>query len=101
MLPLIGWVLKYFSEWFQMFVFVPSVRPGEQPGHPDRDKSHFLSWLGKADYFIDDSPDNIDGAANLGIETFLVAQPWNHSDLTLVDILESLVKKENYKEKCG
>lgn len=91
--PAIEWVLRYYGEWFQMFSFVPSERPGEPPGHPDRDKRDFLSWLGKADYFIDDSADNIDKAKSLGIETFLVDQPWNQSDLTLVDILEALAKK--------
>jgi hypothetical protein len=49
----IDWVLQYYSEWFQTFSFVPAERPGEPPGHPDLNKSDFLAWLGKADYFID------------------------------------------------
>jgi hypothetical protein len=90
--PAIEWMLRHYSEWFQTFGFVPAERAGQPPGNPDRKKSDFLSWLGKADYFIDDSACNIDEANQLGIHTFLVAQPWNNGHLTLMDILKSLVK---------
>jgi hypothetical protein len=85
-------MLRHYGDWFQAFCFVPAERPGELPGHPDRKKKDFLSWLGKVDYFIDDSATNIEEASDLGIRTFLVAQPWNSSSLTLVDILRTLVK---------
>jgi hypothetical protein len=88
--PAIIWMLRHFSEWFQTLSFVPSERPGESPGCPDRTKGEFLAWLGKADFFIDDSPQNIHEAESLGIQTFLVARPWNNSRLTLVDILNIL-----------
>ena len=91
--PAIEWVLRYYSEWFQTFSFVPAERPGEPPGHPERDKGDFLSWLGKAGYFIDDSPDNVMAAKKLGIEAFLVARPWNSGGLALRDILETGLRK--------
>jgi hypothetical protein len=90
--PSMVWMLRHCSEWFQTFCFVPAERPGEPPGHPDQSKREFLSWLGKADYFIDDSAVNIDEARTLGIHAFLVAQPWNSSHMTLMDILKTLVK---------
>jgi len=90
--PAIVWMLRHYGDWFQAFCFVPAKRPGEPPGHPDRNKRDFLSWLGKADYFIDDSATNIDEASHLGIHTFLVAQPWNGSKFMLMDILKTLVK---------
>jgi hypothetical protein len=85
----IDWVLKYFSEWFQTFSFIPAERYGEPPGHPDRDKGDFLSWLGKADYFVDDHPGNVMAATEQGIAAFLVACPWNSNGITLRDILET------------
>ncbi len=100
--PAIEWVLRYFGQWLQTFSFVPAKRPGEPPGNPDRDKADFLSWLGKADYFIDDSMDNVTAAGNMGISAFLTAQPWNSSRLTLMDILEFIMKENNpAQEKAG
>lgn len=89
----IDWVLQYYSEWFQTFSFVPAERHGEPPGHPDRDKSDFLAWLVKADYFVDDHPGNVMAAKKLGIEAFLVARPWNSGGLALEDIVETRLKK--------
>ncbi|MBI5579771.1 MAG: hypothetical protein HY895_11505 [Deltaproteobacteria bacterium] len=85
--PALQWLLAHFGEWFQAFGFVPSKRPGQSSGQPDRSKGDYLAWLGKADIFIDDSPDNCFAAERLGIESFLVAQPWNGSRLTVSDIL--------------
>jgi len=90
--PAIEWVLRHFGEWFQTFSFVPAQRPGDAPGHPDRDKAGFLSWLGKADYFIDDSPENVESAQCLGIAAFLVARPWNKGGLPLWSIVENELK---------
>jgi hypothetical protein len=87
--PALDWMLRYFGEWFQTFSFVPAERPGETPGHPDHDKAGFLSWLGKADYFVDDNHENVKSAQHLGIAAFLVSCPWNSGGLTLGDILEN------------
>jgi hypothetical protein len=91
--PAIEWMLLYFGEWFQTFSFVPAERLGEAPGHPDHDKASFLSWLGKADYFIDDNNENVKAARHLGITAYLVSRPWNSDGLTLRDIVENELKK--------
>lgn len=85
----VNWMLQYYGEWFQTFSFVPAERSGESPGHPDRDKSDFLLWLGKADYFVDDHPENVTAAGKLGVKAFLVARPWNSGGLRIDDILET------------
>ena len=87
--PAIDWVLRHFGQWFQTFSFVPAARPGEAAGHPDRDKAGFLSWLGKADYLIDDNTENVDAARQLGITAFLATCPWNRGGLLLEFILEN------------
>jgi len=87
----IAWVLKHYGKWFQTFSYVPAQRPGEPLGHPDLEKHEFLSWLSKADVFIDDSPHNVEEAGKLGIQSFLAAQPWNNSTYTLIDILNGLI----------
>lgn len=91
--PAIEWVLRHYGEWFQTFSYVPAERPSEPTGHPDQDKHDFLFWLGKADYFIDDSPYNVDEAQKLGIDAYLVAQPWNGSTVNLMDILHTIMVK--------
>jgi len=87
----IAWVLKHFGRWFQTFSYVPAQRPGDPMGHPDKEKHEFLSWLSKADVFIDDRTLNIEKARKLGIRTFQVAQPWNTSTRTMMDILKELI----------
>lgn len=89
--PAIAWLIRHYGQWFQTFSFVPSEREGEAPGHPDREKRDFLQWLDKADFFIDDNPDHVLAANLLGITSFLVAQPWNGSDLSLMETLNTIV----------
>ena len=89
----VEWVLCHFGEWIQTVSFVPAERPGEPLGHPDRDKGGFLSWLGKAVYFVDDNPGNVTAAKELGIEAFLVSCPWNSGGSALRDIVETGLKK--------
>jgi hypothetical protein len=86
--PAVRWVLDHFGEWFQTFAFVPSQRPGQVSRQPDRSKHDYLAWLGKVDYFIDDSTENCLAAEKLSIKSFLVTQPWNQSNLRLTDILK-------------
>ena len=92
--PAVKWLMSHYGEWFQTISFVPSKRPDEHPGQPDRSKSDFLAWLGKADYFIDDMAEHVNRAAGQGIRAFSVAQPWNESNLNLIEILE-IIGKEN------
>jgi hypothetical protein len=91
--PAFQWLLRHFGEWFQTFGFVPSKRPGQSSGQPDRGKSDYLAWLGKTDFFIDDSSDHCLAAEKLGIRSFLVAQPWNESRLTVSDILRLISER--------
>ncbi|HEX8948289.1 MAG TPA: hypothetical protein VF790_04960 [Dissulfurispiraceae bacterium] len=85
--PAVQWLLAYLGEWFQVFCFIPSGRAGEISSQPDLEKGDFLSWLGKADFFLDDNPGNYSAAEKLGIRSFLVAQPWNEGTLTVSDIM--------------
>jgi hypothetical protein len=87
-IPALRWLLHHFGEWFQTFAFIPSERPGQSLKQPDRTKGDFLAWLGKADFFIDDSAENCLAAQELGISSYVVSQPWNRSDLTVSDVLK-------------
>lgn len=89
--PALKWTILHFGRWFQTFSFVPSERPGEASVGLDKSKGDFLVWLGRANYFIDDSPANVDVAANLGIRSFLISRPWNSGEWELMDILDQIL----------
>jgi len=93
--PGIEWLLRHFGDWFQTFSYVPSERPGELPGRPDRSKGDFLAWLSNVDYFIDDCTENVKTAGDLGIAAFAVSRPWNRSASTLMDILKTILKEND------
>lgn len=88
--PAMQWMLLFFVPWFQLFGFVPSPRKGDTSFQPDTSKGDFLAWLTKADFFIDDSPENVHDAQRLGIQSFLVDRPWNKGGLSLPEILDRL-----------
>jgi hypothetical protein len=83
------WVMKNFGKWIRGFHFVPSFRPESIPSY-DENKAGYLKWLDKVDLFIDDSPENILQAQNLGVKGMLIFRPWNKSSLTLKDALKEL-----------
>lgn len=85
-----AWTIRHFGQWIQTLSFVPSARPGVVHSGPDHSKEDFLSWLGKVDVFIDDSPANVEAARKHGVRSLLLKQPWNQSDLDVVDILDIL-----------
>lgn len=95
--PVMKWLLEHFGEWFQNFSFIPSERRGQSSRQPDRSKGDYLAWLGKADYFIDDNTENYIEAKGLGIRAYLVAQPWNKSNLSLRDILKIISESSENK----
>ena len=97
--PALQWLLGHFGEWFQTVAFVPSERPGQSFRQPDRSKADYLAWLGKADFLIDDTAENCSAAEKLGIRSFLVAQPWNESRLSMRDILKVLAN--NHAAEAG
>lgn len=72
-----AWVLRNLGRWIRVVGFVPSSRPDDLPPKYDQTKDAFLDWWGKADYFVDDRPDNCASAQALGITTFLAPRPWN------------------------
>lgn len=89
--PLAEWVFRHFGAWIRTFGYVPS-RSGEGEPHYDLTKSEYLEWLGKADLFVDDSPENLRAAAALGIRGVLVPQPWNDSRQPVSEVLEELLR---------
>ncbi|MDD2890483.1 MAG: hypothetical protein PHE49_07575 [bacterium] len=88
------WVLCYFGKWIRTISFIPSGRPNIYMPTYDKGKVEYLKWFGKADFFIDDKTEDIEGAKKLGIKSYLVAQPWNNGKLTLPMILDLLTKNE-------
>jgi hypothetical protein len=73
------WLFRHFGAWFRCFGVVPTRLDLTAPRY-DRHKGDFLRWLDAADYFVDDSPANIEQARALGLRTLLYPQPWNTAD---------------------
>jgi 5'(3')-deoxyribonucleotidase len=93
------WVMKNFGKWIRGFHFVPSFRTGKVPSY-DENKASYLKWLDKVDVLVDDNPENIQQAQNMGIRGILISRPWNKSSLTLKEALKELdaliLSKENH-----
>ncbi len=85
------WVFRHFGEYFRCFGVVPSRVGGPAPLY-DRDKGDFLEWLGRADFFVDDSAENIALAQRAGIQAILYPQPWNGATHTPGDVLRTLTE---------
>jgi hypothetical protein len=83
------WVMLHFGAWIRCFGVVPTRTHIGVPAY-DRTKGEFLAWLGQGNVLVDDSPDNTQQAAALGLKTMLVAQPWNDSKLTTPVLLQQL-----------
>jgi len=84
------WIFHHFGDWIRTLSFVPSYRENEKLPVYDKTKTDFLNWLNKADYFIDDSEENINEAKKIGITSFLFPQPWNNGKLTVKQILKNI-----------
>jgi len=87
-----AWVLKNFGKWVRTFTFVPSRRSAEKIPEYDRSKAEFIRRHGKIDILIDDNPEHIEQAAQIGIQGMLITQPWNGGRLNLSEVLTSLTK---------
>jgi len=88
--PLVAsWVLDHFGDWIRTFAFVPSHRPAQPVPIFDVDKGAWLETLGRVDLFLDDQPSNVAAARARGIESWLVAQPWNQG-VPIEELLERL-----------
>ena len=85
-----AWVFQHFGRWVRDFHFVPSPRPGESLPDYETNKAQVLARLGRVDFFVDDSPENVADAARLGIEAFVFSQPLNQAYLPPSGILERI-----------
>jgi hypothetical protein len=85
------WAMKYFGNWVRSFNFIPSKRDGTLDIVYDELKADWL-YRNHADIFIDDSFENCKNAVELGIESYVLKQPWNNG-FELEDILERLSEK--------
>lgn len=81
------WILHHFGDWIRTLSFIPSYREDEKLPVYDKTKTDFIIWLGKVDYFIDDSEENTKAAEEIGITSFLFPQPWNNGKLAVKKIL--------------
>lgn len=90
-----AWVLRNFGRWFRVVAFVPSPRPGVDLPQYDANKTSFLQWLSKADFFVDDRPDNLEGARSLGIATLPAPAPWNDATVSPLRTLTAVA--ENFE----
>ncbi len=87
-----AWLLRHFGKWIRTFTFVPSSRAGEKIPEYDRSKAEFIRRHGKIDVLIDDNPEHINQAEQIGIQGMLITQPWNGGKLALSEVLTSLTK---------
>jgi 5'(3')-deoxyribonucleotidase len=85
-----AWVIHHFGEWIRSFGFVPSYRQEQTTFIYDRSKVNYLRWWGRADILIDDGPINLEAARQLGICTFLMPRPWNQSQQSIAEMLDSV-----------
>lgn len=84
------WIFHHFGDWIRTLSFIPSYREDEKLPVYDKTKTDFIIWLGKVDYFIDDSEENIKVAEKIGITSFLFPQPWNDGKPTVKKILKKI-----------
>lgn len=85
------WVLRHYSRWVRGVNVVPSPRPDDPPGPPERDKGAWLAWFGHADVLVDDSPENVAAARAHGVRGLLFPRPWNaDAGRPVTDLLDEL-----------
>jgi FMN phosphatase YigB (HAD superfamily) len=89
-----SWVMKNFGLWIRTFHVVPSRRTGMEHIYYEQTKADYLSWLNsreeKVQIYIDDNPNNILQAEEMGVKCCLVSRPWNKGGILLEDILSDL-----------
>ena len=93
-----AWVMKHFGEWIRSFNVIPSARENDSSPVYDQTKADYLKWWGRADIFVDDNTENIEGAAAIGIQTVMMPRPWNrnlHSIADAFELVGKVVKREN------
>lgn len=83
------WVTRTFGRWIRTFHFVPSAREDDGLATYET-KGEFLSWFGLADVLVDDSPANLEGAREAGVDALAFPRPWNDAPGTAADALMRL-----------
>jgi FMN phosphatase YigB (HAD superfamily) len=86
------WLFRHFGIFFRCFGLVPSRLDASEPVY-DRNKADFLQWFRQADFFIDDSEDNVAAVRALGVKCLLFPQPWNGSPHTAGEVLKVLTEQ--------
>ena len=76
------WVFRHFGNYVRCFGVVPSRLDPAAPLY-DTDKADFLKWFREADYFVDDSEENVAAVRKLGVHCIVYPQPWNRSSDSL------------------
>lgn len=85
-----AWVLKYFGKWIRTFAFIPSKRAKETITVYDCSKADFIGRHGKIDILIDDNAEQIEKAAQIGVQGVLISQPWNAGRGNLSEVIATL-----------
>lgn len=86
-----AWVMRHFGRWIRTYHVVPSPRGDEPLQRLDVSKAHFFEWLGNVDLVVDDSPEVVDAARELGVATVLFPQPWNGATGGAIETFDSVV----------
>ena len=86
------WVFRHFGGYIRCFGVVPSRLDSGVPVY-DTDKADFLKWFREADYFVDDSEENVAAVRKLGVSGLVYPQPWNRSSDSLNLLTDQVVTR--------
>jgi hypothetical protein len=87
------WVFRHFGRWVRHFHFTPARRANEDVPDSGASKRDIISQFSRADFFVDDSADNLEAARGLVGQVLLVPQPWNGGGGTIAEVLDALTGK--------
>jgi FMN phosphatase YigB (HAD superfamily) len=84
------WVLRHFGRWIRSFHFVPSARADEEFPLYDRTKQDFLRSCPDECVLVDDRPEHVASARDLGIRAYLMPRPWNSEKKSISEVFQEL-----------
>lgn len=85
-----SWVVRHFGAWIRTFSFVPSPRDDRPVPVYDATKLEMLAPHAGRVVLVDDTPKNLEGAAERGVRGVLVPRPWNARSGGIDDALADL-----------